>query len=435
LVNIQAAAAVISNRASGASTIQEAVLDQGQTHTYNVYSGGAGPIRVTISWTDPAGTAPTMTLNNRTAKLVNDLDLRVVKGTAAPHMPWKLDPENPSAAATREDNDRDNVEQVLIEAPTAGVYQIRVSHKRATLTNASQAYSIIITGATTATPSLSALAVNPSSVIGGSNTTGTVTLADPAPVGGVLVSLSDSSVAIQTPDSVIVQQGSTSANFTIGTSPVAASATREVFATLGEVTRAVRLTLEPGARLDTFTATPTTVIGGNPVVGRITLTSPAVGSGAQISLTSSSTALVVPGSISIPAGQSSGEFTINTKPVGATYVRTVTASYQGVNRTVSITLNPGAALAGLSVNPSTVQGGQTSTGTVNLSGPAPAGGAVVTLSSGSSAITVPTSVTVPAGASSATFTITTVRVGATFTRYIYASKDDVTRSTTLTLTL
>ena len=62
----------------------------------------------------------------------------------------------------------------------------------------------------------------------------------------------------------------------------------------------------------------------------------------------------------------------------------------------------------VSLSPASVIGGSTSTGTITLSGPAPAGGAVVTLSSSDTAAAqVPASVTVAANASSASFTVAT----------------------------
>lgn len=67
-----------------------------------------------------------------------------------------------------------------------------------------------------------------------------------------------------------------------------------------------------------------------------------------------------------------------------------------------------ATLSSLAVSPSCVRGGASATGIVSLSGPAPAGGAVVTLSSNKPAVaTVPSSVTVPAGATSASFPVNT----------------------------
>ncbi len=70
-----------------------------------------------------------------------------------------------------------------------------------------------------------------------------------------------------------------------------------------------------------------------------------------------------------------------------------------------------ATLSAIALNPSSVNGGSPSTGMVTLSGPAPSGGATVSLSSGNTAAaTVPASVPVAAGATSATFTVSTSAV-------------------------
>src|SRR5256884_4394829 len=63
-----------------------------------------------------------------------------------------------------------------------------------------------------------------------------------------------------------------------------------------------------------------------------------------------------------------------------------------------------ATLSALALNPTSVNSGSSSTGTVTLSGAAPSGGAVVNLSSSASAATVPSSVTIIQGYSSGTFT-------------------------------
>src|SRR5258707_3999392 len=54
-----------------------------------------------------------------------------------------------------------------------------------------------------------------------------------------------------------------------------------------------------------------------------------------------------------------------------------------------------ASLSSLSLNPSTVTGGQAVTGTVSLTGPAPSGGGLVNLSIANPAATVPSSATCP----------------------------------------
>ena len=87
-------------------------------------------------------------------------------------------------------------------------------------------------------------------------------------------------------------------------------------------------------------------------------------------------------------------------------------------------------------HPSSVVGGvQSSTGTVTLSGPAPAGGAQVTLSSSNGAANVAASVTVPAGSSSATFTVNTSVVMVSTSATISASYNSTTQTASLAVLL
>ena len=87
----------------------------------------------------------------------------------------------------------------------------------------------------------------------------------------------------------------------------------------------------------------------------------------------------------------------------------------------------------LTLSPNSLNGGASSQATVSLSAPAAAGGTVVTLSSSNTAVAnVPVSVTIPAGSSSANFTVTTNPVGATTTVAISATYAS-TVSATLTV--
>ena len=145
LVNAEEAGRLINFDGFGNNVIDEQVLSNGSTYTRDINSDGNSPIKVTICWTDPAGTPVSANyLNNRTPMLVNDLDLKITNG--ATYYPWKLDPENPANAATNSgENNVDNVEQVYIELPSAGTYTIEVSHD-GSLTGGSQAFSIIVSG-------------------------------------------------------------------------------------------------------------------------------------------------------------------------------------------------------------------------------------------------------------------------------------------------
>jgi subtilisin family serine protease len=97
---------------------------------------------------------------------------------------------------------------------------------------------------------------------------------------------------------------------------------------------------------------------------------------------------------------------------------------------------PGSAattLYSIGLNPTSINGGAASTGTVTLSGAAPSGGAVVSLSSSASGAAVPASVTVAAGATSATFTVTTSSVTVVTPVTISASYGGTTETTLLTV--
>lgn len=131
---------------NGNSFVENKILENNNTETITVTALGDEPLKVSITWLDPIGSpVGQVVLNDRTPKLVNDLDLRVADNETT-YYPWKLDPENPTAAATQGDNIVDNIEQVYIENPVAGQqYIISVSHK-GTLKNDSQNYAFIATG-------------------------------------------------------------------------------------------------------------------------------------------------------------------------------------------------------------------------------------------------------------------------------------------------
>ena len=154
LINVKAAADALTAYAAAPgnariieSRITSVVLTRAHTFTWN----GVSPIRATLAWTDPAGTATT-TGDLRTARLVNDLDLKITAPGGANFSPYVMPYVGNwtnaqfSAVATTGRNSTDNVEQVLIASPgAAGTYSAVVSIT-GTLTNGLQNYSLIITG-------------------------------------------------------------------------------------------------------------------------------------------------------------------------------------------------------------------------------------------------------------------------------------------------
>jgi len=145
LANIERAAQVIDR--TGENVVQQRTLNNGGTYALNVVASGKGPLKVTICWTDPPGpVAAGQPVNDRGRKLVHDLDLRV-KRAGRVHQPWKLDVLFPALAATRGDNDLDNVEVVEIDSTVVGAtYTIEVTHKGALTRSGTQTYTLIASG-------------------------------------------------------------------------------------------------------------------------------------------------------------------------------------------------------------------------------------------------------------------------------------------------
>ncbi len=107
---------------------------------------------------------------------------------------------------------------------------------------------------------LTSLTLLPAAVIGGQTTAGTVTLDSPAPTGGALVSLASNNVAVATvPASVTVNEGASSANFTVTTAAVATPTSVSISATYNNDTKTATLTVNPN--------TPPTVSITSPAPG------------------------------------------------------------------------------------------------------------------------------------------------------------------------
>ncbi|MBS1627912.1 MAG: S8 family peptidase [Bacteroidetes bacterium] len=147
LLNVLKATSVItSSYNQKTDTIIEKTLTSGTPYTISVVASGSGPLKATIVWSDPTGTVDnTNVLNNPTPKLVHDLDLRIAQGSST-YYPWILNPNNPTAAATKGDDNLNTVEQVLVDSTIPGkTYTITVSNKGA-LVRGTQPFSLIISG-------------------------------------------------------------------------------------------------------------------------------------------------------------------------------------------------------------------------------------------------------------------------------------------------
>lgn len=181
--------------------------------------------------------------------------------------------------------------------------------------------------------------------------------------------------------------------------------------------RAVSVTIHvraPGDRdLTSLTVNPPGVVGGDSATGTVLLDGPAPVGGTIVNLSVGNPTLgSVPPTVTVPAGQASADFTVATNPTSGDHNLIVTAERNGIEKKARLTIGPDVLpkLADFTVFPRVGLGGSIRTATIELTMPAPAGGALVTLSTSNSLATVPASVSVPEGQFYHTFTFPTVPV-------------------------
>ena len=191
------------------------------------------------------------------------------------------------------------------------------------------------------------------------------------------------------------------------------------------------------AALSQFSVTPATVDAGANSEGTVTLTGRAPANGAEVRLSSSDGVAAVPGSIVVPGGAISATFTVTTRLVAADTTATISALLGSDKRDVILRVMAPVprppTLQSLELEPSVLRGGQSTRATIRLTGPALAS-MTITVRSSNPLATPPAIVTVPTGASSATFPVITRPVTLDTVFDITASLVDQSRSAQIRLT-
>jgi hypothetical protein len=277
----------------------------------------------------------------------------------------------------------------------------------------------------------------PASVIGGGAPQTFLMFNGQVPPNGAVVTLSSNSPAVTVPASVTASPGFQWVLVPVTTSAVLVSTPVTITATwLGSTVQTVLNVLPPLPPVS-LSLSPATVLGGSGTSIASVLLSTFSPGDDTLQVTSSNPAVAtVPATVVVPLGSTTGNFSISTSAV--TTSTPVTISVSGGGKTVSavLTVAPAqqVALSTLTLSPSSLVGGAGSVGTVTLASAAPSGGALVTLSSSNtSAARVPATITVPPGATSATFAITTSAVTVAATATITATGGGVTRTAALTV--
>jgi len=257
-------------------------------------------------------------------------------------------------------------------------------------------------------PAPASVVLTPTSVRGGTNTSMRVNITCKAPVGGLVVALSSNRSEASPVTTVTVPAGQTFVSTSVPTSAVSATATAVLSATANGYTQTATLTITPSIPT-AVSFTPNVVVGGNASTGRVTLNGVAGPDGAVVTLVSSSPKVTVPATVTVPAGATSATFTASTVTIPSNINATVRASFNGANATGTIAVQAPKPSA-VSYNPTILTGGKAGVGTVTLNGKAPAGGYEVLLTADNGIFTIPASVTVAEGATSATFPVSALVV-------------------------
>jgi trimeric autotransporter adhesin len=247
------------------------------------------------------------------------------------------------------------------------------------------------------------------------------------PAGGT-VALSSSTPSVTVPPSVSIPAGATSASFTATVAVVATDQTATITGVLNGSVRSASLAVNAAVTLTSLTCAPATMSSGTSSTCTVTLSA---SRGGTVALSSSSPALTVLGSVSVPSGGTTATFTATVGALTADQPATITASFNGSSRTAAITLTTAMTITSLTCSPSFLHSGASATCAVRLSRTS---GATVALSTGGASLIAPSSVQVASGLATASFALTAGNITADEKATVTASLNGSSLSTPIELT-
>lgn len=284
-----------------------------------------------------------------------------------------------------------------------------------------------------APPVVSALACAPATLTAGGSATCTVTLNKTALPAGQTVAVTSTDASLTTPGSVTVGAGNSTAQFTASAGTIPLNCTAVVRAEANGASASSNINLVAALQVTNLACSPATVNAPGTSSCTVTLSGIAPAGGASILMSSSHASLTVPSPFLAPAGASSASAVVTAAAVSADETVTVTATYGGGSKSASVSLVAPTQVSNLACVPASVPAGGTASCTVTLSKAAPAGGAIISLSSSHSLLTVPASMAVAAGSLSGTFTATAGAATTTQTAVITASVSGASQTTSVSV--
>ena len=269
-----------------------------------------------------------------------------------------------------------------------------------------EGYASVSGKVTLVSPRVTGLTLDRSNIGSGGVSVATVTLDNAAPEGGVPVTLTTTPANIvKLPNIVTVPRGAKSTTFNVTGTLVAKTTKVSILAAPYNSAKPATINVIPGVELSTITVADPIILAGKSTTGTVTLGLVAPPGGQLVTFKSSDSKVSLPASLTVPAGQLTATFPVKSTGTSPT-VATLTATTPISSKTTKLTVVK-PKLIWLGVAPTKVSGGGSATLTVKLQDVSPPFGVVVTLSSGNSAVSVPSTFTIPAGVKQWTATITT----------------------------
>ncbi len=271
-------------------------------------------------------------------------------------------------------------------------------------------------------PHIVSLVLSPATVVGGNgqsiNCVVTVKNAGSSSASPT-VALSTSNAQLITVSSTTLTFGSMasgetrSRNTFLQTKSVASQTGVNITATLNGIPSTASITLNPPS-FTGFSISPDRMQGGFDTRASVGLDAPAPVGGILVEVVSDNSSFAsVPANVTVPHGAQTHLFAVTTYPVNVEKTVNITAKIGQTQIRRPLTVLPPAPVGNIRFEPSSINAGQPSTGTLTLSDPAPEGGVSVALfktttpASAENSIQIPNVAIVPAGSRIGTFTVTT----------------------------
>ncbi len=290
----------------------------------------------------------------------------------------------------------------------------------------------------TGVPVLSGLSCASSSITGSGTDSCTVTLNAAAASGGFAVGLSSSNSLVTVPAAVTVAAGATSAIFTANVSPVSSSESATLTASVGGAAETFTLQLNsaaPTLSLSTASIDFGDVAMNTPATETLTLSSTG-NTAVTVSAASVSGAGFAASGASFPLTLNPNQTATLTLQFDPTVTGSTTGaltvssnSADGASKRVGLSGRGVPRLSQLSCANTTMTGAGSDNCTVVMNAAVPSGGLTVSLASNNPSFTVPSSITLPAGATSGSFSATVSAVNVAQAVTVSASAAGVSATT------